>query len=271
MYGYIYKTTNLVNGKIYIGKKVSSKFVKDYKGSGKLIRLAFSKYGYINFICEMLEECHNNKELNEREKYYIKLYNSQDKSIGYNISYGGDGGNIFSVLSKEQQEKITYNTSRKLKGRIWVTNDKESHVIDRKNLPYFLKKGFRLGFSNKAILNMKHKHNIDYSKGNKGWFKKGQKSWNKGIPCSEITKDKLSKKLKGHKRLERSNFKASRTMKLLYKSGYINPMKGKIAWNKGKTFIWVTNDLKSYQIPPEQLNDYLKQGYRRGRIYKRFN
>ena len=35
MYGYIYETTNLINGKKYIGKKASTKFLEDYYGSGK--------------------------------------------------------------------------------------------------------------------------------------------------------------------------------------------------------------------------------------------
>ena len=45
MYGYIYETTNLINGKKYIGKRVSKTFDKYYKGSGKLLRKAFTKYG----------------------------------------------------------------------------------------------------------------------------------------------------------------------------------------------------------------------------------
>ena len=47
--GYVYKITNLVNGKIYVGLKSGSKFVNSYWGSGSLIRKAIAKYGKIIF------------------------------------------------------------------------------------------------------------------------------------------------------------------------------------------------------------------------------
>ena len=56
MYGYIYITTNLLNGKKYIGKHKSSEFEFDkYYGSGKYIKAAIKKYGLENFKCELLE------------------------------------------------------------------------------------------------------------------------------------------------------------------------------------------------------------------------
>lgn len=55
MYGYIYKTTNLINGKFYIGKHKSEKYDPSYYGSGKIIRLAIKKYGLENFKNEVLE------------------------------------------------------------------------------------------------------------------------------------------------------------------------------------------------------------------------
>ena len=54
MYGYIYKTTNLINGKIYIGKHKSEKYDKNYYGSGKIISIAISKYDISNFKNELL-------------------------------------------------------------------------------------------------------------------------------------------------------------------------------------------------------------------------
>ena len=49
MWGYIYKTTNLITGKIYIGQHQRAKFTTKYKGSGTLIRGALLKYGEYNF------------------------------------------------------------------------------------------------------------------------------------------------------------------------------------------------------------------------------
>jgi hypothetical protein len=90
----IYKITNLINGKIYVGKDTESK--KNYYGSGLLIKKAIKKYGKDNFIKEVIEVCKTNLDLCDREKYWIGFYNSTDKLIGYNISKGGDGGDTIS-------------------------------------------------------------------------------------------------------------------------------------------------------------------------------
>ena len=82
----IYKTTNLINGKIYVGKDVKNK--PSYYGSGNLIKLAIKKYGKENFKKEILEECKDQIELANREIYWIANLCSTNKVIGYNISNG---------------------------------------------------------------------------------------------------------------------------------------------------------------------------------------
>lgn len=89
MYGYIYKTTNLINGKIYIGQHKSKDFDTDYYGSGTLLKSALKKYGKENFKCEVLERCYTKSQLEDREIYWIDRLNSCDHTIGYNISSGG--------------------------------------------------------------------------------------------------------------------------------------------------------------------------------------
>lgn len=84
----IYKTTNLINGKIYIGQNRTC--VPSYLGSGKLITEAILKYGRENFEKTILEECQTIEQINERERYWISYYNSTDRKIGYNISPGGE-------------------------------------------------------------------------------------------------------------------------------------------------------------------------------------
>lgn len=93
MYGYIYKTTNLINYKIYIGQKKSSIFLGDkYLGSGLYLNRAINKYGKEKFKVELITEADNKEELDNLEKYYINLYNSTDIEIGYNIANGAVGG-----------------------------------------------------------------------------------------------------------------------------------------------------------------------------------
>lgn len=69
MYGYIYKITNLITDKIYIGQHIGEEFDKKYFGSGKLLKDAIKKYSKKNFKKEILEFCQTEEELNEREKY----------------------------------------------------------------------------------------------------------------------------------------------------------------------------------------------------------
>lgn len=110
MYGYIYKTTNLINGKIYIGKKTSEVFLPWYKGSGRVLGEAFAKYGWDNFSVEFLCPCFSLKELNAEERFLIKYFDCRVKhGKGYNISEGGDWGDISEGMSQEDYERWCRN------------------------------------------------------------------------------------------------------------------------------------------------------------------
>lgn len=86
----IYKTTNLINGKFYIGK--DEKNNSKYLGSGKILKSTIKKYGLENFKKEVIEICTNRKQLNDREKYWIQQLSAT--TLGYNITEGGTGGGI---------------------------------------------------------------------------------------------------------------------------------------------------------------------------------
>jgi len=116
MYGYIYKTTNLINGKIYVGQKKSTKFLGNkYLGSGKALKKAIIKYGIATFTVELLEICETKEQLNKQERYWIKILKAQDKEIGYNIADGGIGvaGDGFKAHkhSEETKQKISKSIS----------------------------------------------------------------------------------------------------------------------------------------------------------------
>jgi group I intron endonuclease len=104
----IYKTTNLINGKIYIGQDTNND--PNYMGSGKIIKEAIKKYGKSRFVKEILEECKTIDQLNEREIYWISLFNSTDNKIGYNILRGGLGSKGFKQ-SPDVIEKIRENSN----------------------------------------------------------------------------------------------------------------------------------------------------------------
>lgn len=124
MYGYIYKTTCLITNKIYVGQHKASTFELSYIGSGKLLKQAISKYGKANFIVELLSWCNTIDELNEKEIYYIKYFNSTNKAIGYNIEAGGKScvmqdstkeklrvAHLGKKASKETKLKLSYSHS----------------------------------------------------------------------------------------------------------------------------------------------------------------
>ena len=116
--GVIYKTTNLVNNKIYIGKRIFSKekFLKNrYYGSGKLLKEFIKKYGIENFSREIIEEVDNNI-LGEREIYWINLYNSNNLDIGYNLTIGGNSkyGRKSNNISDDTKKKISESVSKYL-------------------------------------------------------------------------------------------------------------------------------------------------------------
>jgi len=88
----IYKTINLINGKQYIGQQIV--YDKKYLGSGKLLIRAINKYGKQSFRKEILENCINisQKELDDKEKYWIEKYDAVNDKNFYNLSPGGLGG-----------------------------------------------------------------------------------------------------------------------------------------------------------------------------------
>lgn len=96
----IYKITNLINNKCYVGMSVDvynrwKEHLRHCKymvrASNKPLYLAFKKYGVENFKFEILEEC-KISELNEREIFYIDKFKSNDNRYGYNLTDGGDCG-----------------------------------------------------------------------------------------------------------------------------------------------------------------------------------
>lgn len=103
---YIYRTTNLVNGKTYIGMHKYKKLNDKYMGSGKLIKQAFHKYGKDNFTKTVIHSSIETKEMADNlEKYWIS-YERLCGKAEYNIAEGGQGGCIVPI-SEETKRKIS--------------------------------------------------------------------------------------------------------------------------------------------------------------------
>ena len=85
----IYKTTNLVNGKIYVGAHKTS--INDgYLGSGINLKDAIKEFGKDKFKRETLEVVNKNN-WREKEINWIEKLDSTNPKMGYNIARGGNG------------------------------------------------------------------------------------------------------------------------------------------------------------------------------------
>jgi hypothetical protein len=103
----IYKTTNLLNGKYYIGKHQTENPNDSYYGSGKALLAAIKLYGKEHFKKEVLFDFDNEAEMNSKEKELItEEFVKSDKT--YNMGIGGEGGPQFKGRkhSKETLEKL---------------------------------------------------------------------------------------------------------------------------------------------------------------------
>ena len=85
----VYRITNMINGKKYIGKHSTADVYDGCFGSGIAIKQAINKYGIDNFKKEIICYCDNEEELKEMEKYHIKKEGTFSK--GYNLTLGGEG------------------------------------------------------------------------------------------------------------------------------------------------------------------------------------
>ena len=165
----IYKITNLLNGKMYIGQHTTSNIDDGYMGSGKIILRALKKYGKDNFRKEWLMFCEDEEELNYMERVYVDQ-TWVDRSDTYNLNLGGD----YQRMSNQTRKKL----SDSHKGKTFSEEHKRKLSESHKGISHI---GYMLG----------HHHSEEARR-------KMSKS-HKGKLRSEEHKRKLSESLKGNK------------------------------------------------------------------------
>lgn len=107
----IYKITNLIDGKIYIGQTVNYKkrktshltSLKNGKHHNEHLQRAFEKYGENSFKIKLIKEC-TIEELDKLEKYYINELDACNHDKGYNMMYGGQA---FRKFTKQVRQKMS--------------------------------------------------------------------------------------------------------------------------------------------------------------------
>lgn len=142
---FIYKITNTINGKYYIGRHSTKNPNDNYMGSGIGIKNAISKYGIEHFIKEIIAEANTSDELWELEKKIVNAEVVNDK-MSYNMAYGGKhylhGLKIYDSDSflKHQSSagKVGGKSFYKIHGKEW--NKKGGSVSSRKRSSKYIYK-----------------------------------------------------------------------------------------------------------------------------------
>ena len=200
MYGYIYETTNLVNGKKYIGQR---KFgdTRLYLGSGIALKRAIKKYGPENFVKQIMCECGSKEELDLMEIHYIAEANAVKSDLYYNIAIGGNA----PMAGRKHSDKTRYamcgkHHSTETKQKI---REKRAQQIMRSCSEETKRKISESQIG--RIFSDEHKKNI--SQGHRGMSAEAKKiraekiaNANTGKQHSDEHKQKISKALKGIQR-----------------------------------------------------------------------
>jgi group I intron endonuclease len=201
-YYYIYETKNILNNKLYVGFHSTDNLEDNYLGSGRFLKRAIRKYGKENFEKNILEFC-SEDNWQEKENSWIKIKNTFSP-FGYNLTFGGEGtpGMIVPQERKDQISK-TLKKDNKLKGIKKSEICKKNMSLAKKGKP----SGYK-GVSHLQKLIMAYGEKIGKIKYEK-FLENQSKShlgkklirdvWNKGISCSELHKENLSKSLRNKK------------------------------------------------------------------------
>lgn len=253
MFGYIYISTNLINGKQYIGQHAYNGDSIDpkYLGSGNLFIKALKKYGENNFSCEIIEWCNSYEKLNEREKYWISYYNAVESENFYNLDRGGRN----SSPTEETREKI--RNTIKATHHLW---------------PHYGGRGKKKSQEQCERIRIMNRGRPGYWKGKKLYpetvekikLKRiGQPSTKKGIPISDEERQRLYEwylknvengifTFKGHKHSEESK-------KIIGEKSTL-AVTGRI---------YIVKDNVEKRIKAEELDLYLSNGWKKGRLEER--
>lgn len=154
-YHFIYKTTNLLSGKYYIGMHSTNNIEDGYMGSGKRLKYSLNKYGKENHRVEILEFFDSREELANREKEIVNL-NEITKKECINLVVGGKGQfPKFESLSEDKKRTILDNLKKHSQQR-WKNDQfrKKMSLINSNQLKKFHKEG---KFKYNTFTGKKHK------------------------------------------------------------------------------------------------------------------
>ena len=283
----IYKITNLINNKVYIGqsKNIEQRWA-EHKSSKQNIHLhsAFCKYGLENFKFEIIETPEI-EELNTRERYWINFYDSTNPNKGYNHTSGGERepGWVHSEETKQKLSKLGLQRATSPDYTNPATGTKVIHKGDitsrckADELDEYLSNGWELGFSDKSrdlgAKNRTGKHNGVYQK---GYLFAGENNHFYGKHHSPETIQKIRDHMpdttfawrgKHHSEMSKKKMRGPRPSI----SGSNNPNYGK----RGQQSIMygrkcINKEGVELRVPQSEIDKYLIEGWKLGRAIKPF-
>ena len=204
----IYKTSNLINGKSYVGQ--DSKGDLNYFGSGIYLKRAIQKYGRKNFQKEIIAWCDTKDKLNFLEKFFIDFFKTKSPN-GYNIADGGDGGNLGLLVNKKISKALKgFKRRPGLKRRPALSETKKKMSERRKGIHLSLgvKEKISKGLKGR-FLTKEHKKKLSEVMKGRHHSKETRHKMSeihKGLCHSEETKRKLSE-MKTGKRIDKNTKK----------------------------------------------------------------
>lgn len=234
MYGYVYKTTNLINGKVYIGAHTSSKFDPHYYGSSGDLLKDISELNKYNFKVEVLKECFSKDELMRCEKEIISEYllsdvDSYNKNLtNFGVSHRDYTRENNPFYQGEFTEEVISHLSEVRKNLRWINDGKVETTVPSESVIDYLDNGWNLGrLEESAKFTRDHSGDI--------WITNGKSDHLINLEVAEE----------------------------YYQLGF---WKGRSSGGQPfkKGDIFVTNGVINKRIKPDKLNDYISQGFYRG-------
>ena len=174
-HGIIYKTTNLTDGRIYVGYSANTrKRQSHYFGSNKELKSDLNRLGEETFIKIIIDNYRNKEERRRKERFWIAFYDARNPAIGYNVHPGGTGGDL-SEQTRRKISKTLMGEGHPMFGKHLVEEQKQKISKTLSGIKRSNKTKRKISTARRGMtFSEKHRQNLSESH-------KGKIPWNKGM------------------------------------------------------------------------------------------